>query len=106
MGSVNDMTIIYGLITFFIILGIATPLINAEFGSNYSSGNPDSIENDITAHIENSEVSMWQIIKSVLSMFLWTFGALPVWFDLIIMLPLRILLVLIVARNIWIGGGG
>jgi len=50
-------------------------------------------------------VSLKSVIWSVVKMFFWTFGSIPTWLDLIVFLPLRIILALIIARNIWIGGG-
>lgn len=102
---VNDMTIIFSIVTLFIAVGFITPMINDEFGGEYDTNSPDYIKEQINQDDIESTTSSWKIIISVFSMFFWTFGALPVWLETLIFLPLRIILAFIIARNIWIGGG-
>ena len=52
-----------------------------------------------------SQLSVWKIIGSMFTSIFWTFGVAD-WINLFILLPLRLLLLLLIARNIWIGGGG
>lgn len=102
----NDITILYGIITFFIIIGVLAPFLNAEFSSNITEHDPNSITDDLNTGQAQSSISAFKVFGSVISMFFWSFGLIPVWLDLIIFTPLRIILVLIIARNVWIGGGG
>ena len=101
---VNDMTIIYGFVTFFVLIGIVTPYINAEFNSSYPVNDAETLI-DIDTDKAVSSVSAFKVIGSVITMFFWSFGNLPVWLDLVLFLPLRVVFYLIIARNIWIGGG-
>lgn len=101
---VNDMTIIYGFITFFVLIGIITPYINEEFDTSYPINDASQLENLDTKEATSS-ISAFKVIGSVISMFFWTFGNLPTWLDLALFLPLRVVFYLIIARNIWIGGG-
>lgn len=45
------------------------------------------------------------ILVSVLSMFFWSITNIPVWLEIGLFIPLRILLSIAIARNIWVGGG-
>jgi hypothetical protein len=104
---VNDISIITGIIAVFVILGTILPYINAEYGVPDSFPDVDTVEGavgDSTGSL-GSVVSGWTIFGSVISMFFWTFGALPFWLDMIFVV-FRITLALTIARNVWIGGGG
>jgi len=102
----NDMAIIFSIVTLFIALGFITPYINSEFDSDFNTNNPDNIIEGISSDDLDNGVSGWKILKTVFSMFFWSFGELPAWLDIIVFIPLRLLLALTIARNVWIGGGG
>ena len=105
VGSVNDMTIIFGLISFFVFIGVVTPFINADLNSNLPEFSPEQLTANINTEEAKSAVSAFKVLGSVLSMFFFTFGSIPIFIDVAVFIPLRLLLVLIVARNVWIGGG-
>lgn len=100
----NDITIIAGIVTVFALLGFILPFLNADFDQNYNDYSLDSIENNI-GDSERSTVGIFDVILSVFTIFFWTFGALPIWLDLILTI-FRIILAITIARNVWIGGGG
>ncbi len=104
---VNDITIIGGIIFIFIIIGAVLPFINSEFGEPEDLVNPQVIADTIGAEEDTigSVLSGFTVIKSVFLMFFWSFQV-PLIIELVIFMPLRILLALIIARNIWVGGGG
>ena len=107
-GGVNDMTIIFGLIAFFVFIGVVTPFINAELNTNLTEFNPEQFTGNVnTGDLEGvtAPVNAFKVLGSVLSMFFFTFGSIPTFIDVAIFIPLRLLLVLIISRNIWIGGG-
>jgi hypothetical protein len=94
-------------------MGVILPFVKSEMGAEYET-NAYSTEN-ITDSIGNAGKStnaitgspnFWDILVSVFKMFFWTFGDIHWIIDAIIFIPLRIILALTVARNIWIGGGG
>ena len=100
------MTIIGGIIIFFILLGGFLPYVNEGLNARAVSFNTDDIENTISADIQSTtSINAFNIILSIFSMFFWTFGSLPFWLDLLIFTPLRIILIVTLARNIWVGGG-
>ena len=119
----NDITIISGIISIFIVIGVLLPFVNDAFSVQDSVSSVDQFESrigDDVKNVRNNEsvtgilgtfsagaqgVSFLKIFFSVALMFFWTFGALPFWIDMIFLI-LRTILVLIIARNIWIGGGG
>jgi hypothetical protein len=95
-----DIIIVYTILGIFIIVGIVTPFINNEFGSSYNSGNIETVGSEMSG--TNIITGFFTIMISILSMVLWSFGSLPLWFELIIIEPMRITLYLIVAK--WIRG--
>ena len=102
----NDMSIAYGIILFFFLVGAITPFMNASF-SDLSI--PENQPTGITDDIDEDDLTIskaYEVIKSIFKMFFWTFGDLPIWIEWTVFMPLRILLGLIIARNIWPGGGG
>ena len=98
----SDIMIIGGIVLLFVALGVALPFIQEAFGVEQTANSAEGLINPADA---SSTVSAFSVIGSVASMFFWTFGALPTWLDLIFVV-LRIMLVVTVARNVWIGGGG
>jgi hypothetical protein len=104
---VNDISIIAGITSVFVLLGVFLPYINAEYGEPDSFPDPDVLEQNVGEEqtTVGSVVSGWKVLGSVLSMFFWTFGALPFWLDALFVIA-RVTLALTVVRNIWIGGGG
>jgi len=86
------------LITIFLLSGVLVPYINEEYGientDNYSVA---------TGEMEEASVlSMGSITLSILSMFFWTFGAIPFWLESIYLI-FRIVFWFIVVDILWIG---
>jgi len=101
----SDITIIGGIIALFIVLGVALPYISAEYGATDNVHTTD-IKGAVEGNARNdtSTISIFKIFTSVLSMFFWTFGALPIYLDLFFLI-IRIILFMTIARNVWVGGG-
>ena len=104
---VNDITIITGIASIFIFLGLVIPFINAEYGTGATEIDMEGFEDDVEELTGESPsiISAPGIFVSVLSMFFWTFGAIPFWLDGVFLI-FRFTFFITVARNIWIGGGG
>jgi len=103
MGE-SDIHYIWVFVIIFGLLGILSPLINAEFGSDLDENNSASGLIDEGA-LSESSLTIWQVIFNFLLMPFWTFG-LPAWVNLWIMPFLRIPFIVVIVRNIWVGGGG
>lgn len=102
--GLTDIQIIASIVTIFVFTGILLPIIEADFGTDVTTVDVDGVtegidEGDLTS------LSAWKVIFSIFKMFFWYGGVFPLFLDLIF-LVLRIILVLTIARNIWIGGGG
>ncbi len=106
----NDVSIITGIIATFILLGVFLPILEA--GYNVTPSNTDV--SDFTDSLNNASKALgkktgfeavvgslgfFDIAASILKMFTWTFGALPVWLDLIFII-FRIILIILVVRII------
>lgn len=102
----NDMTIIFGILAFFIILGSIIPYVNAEYGSSYTTPNVAGFEEQVVSESDSigSVVSGWKVLASVLTMFFWSFAGISIFLN-IVLLPVRIIFWMTIIRNIWIGGG-
>lgn len=111
--AVNDITIISVLLFIFFLTAIIIPFINAEFGTEFIEADTDNIAQDIRDQSENIEaritnISAIGVMITVLKLAFFDFGnslGLPFWLDAMYTI-LGIILVLVIARNIWIGGGG
>jgi len=101
----NDIHIVVSIMAFFILLGTFLPFVQAEFNATETAYSGESIISADDLGDAGSDVSAFDVIASILKMFFWTFGTLPTWLDTLFII-LRITLVLTVARNIWVGGGG
>lgn len=103
----NDAVIIFGICAFFLALGVLIPLVSDDFGGEaITATDTDEFRDDIEEAGENAgTITAWEIIKAVAGMFSWTFGTIWWPIDALILLPLRVVLYFVIARNIWIGGG-
>ena len=80
------------LLVFFLILGVVTPLIANDMGFSTPSY-------DVDGNIVNEDVSGLDIASSVLTVAFWSFEV-PIWINIIILLPMRLLFYLSVYRVI------
>ena len=103
-----NIYILTGIVTVFIFLGFTIPYITTAFEQESGfSPNLEQYEGDLGQELEQvNAISVTDVLWSLLSIWFWTFGALPQWFDLCILLPMRILLAYIIIDLLWIGGGG
>lgn len=103
-----NVYVLSGIVTVFIFLGFTTPYITTAFEQgSVSSPNLESYEDSLGQELEQvNAIRVTDVLWSLLSIWFWTFGALPQWFDLCILLPMRILLAYIIIDLLWIGGGG
>ena len=99
------MSIIGGIIFLFIATSLIASYVNSEFDSSLPENNINNFEGEIETRADESSTNAWRAFGSIFAMFFWSFGALPVWLDLIFFLPIRIIFWLTLIRNVWIGGG-
>lgn len=95
----TDSWAFFGLIVFFLALGLLLPFINAAFGQDVTeqdfSGLPNSDD-----ELNDSSVSMIQLIISVFTVFFWTFGQVHFIIDILLLTPLRIFAVYLFVRMV------
>ena len=108
---VNDISIIVGIMTIFVLIGVCMPFVNESFNIQGSStiqvdNLQDQIGEDASELTEDMSVRVnaFSVFASVAQMFYWGFGSFPFWLSAIFWV-MRVTLILILARNIWIGGG-
>ena len=103
----NDMIIILVISVIFIGLGSVLPFIQEDLDiSPVVTTDTEEFVQDIGEEADSAvSLTIFTVLFSVLKMFFFTFGDLPFLIDVFIFIPLRLILVLTIARNIWIGGG-
>ena len=95
---------IFGLLTaFFVLAGGFLPYINAEYdtGDTNTYDGVDTFEEGVEGE-SIGILSVWSIALSIISMPVWTFGALPFWVDLFLWI-FRIVWWALVVELLWIG---
>ena len=107
--GVNDISIIAVIFFIFFLTAIIIPFINAEFGTTSSTVDTDNLAENVQSGASSiSALSAFGVLKTVLLLAFFDFGnslGLPFWLDAIYTV-LAIIFILVIARNIWIGGGG
>lgn len=125
----NDVSIIGGIIIFFLAVGVCLPYVQSAFGDPVTNVGVQDLMDDTTVTSSNNdtictpifiggamitkcvsvesdqEVSGWDVLSSVGKMFFWTFGSIPLFIDLLVFLPIRILLGFLIWRAFRSGGG-
>ena len=81
----NNNTILITIITVFLIVGTALPYIYQGFGESSTEYSTGDLVDDIGQEEVNTynPITAFTIFSSVASMFFWTFGAIPIWLNLI-----------------------
>ena len=101
----NDVSILAGFVTFFLILAVALPILQSEFNQDVNSYDTDTLQQMGDAPSDSWFNSSFTLILTNLFVFpFWTFGA-PWWINLTFLLAIRMLLVFLIYRAIRSGGG-
>jgi hypothetical protein len=105
-AGLNDITIMGTLIAIFFFIGVLLPYVTNDLESDRDiNADVDDFISDVDEKGEGaSSLNAFQILLSIGKMFIWTFGDLPFWLDMIFVF-FRIIFWVTLARNIWIGGG-
>lgn len=99
MGN-TDTAMLFTIIIIFIALGFVMPFINSAFSQTAINNNAQGLSDDIGQNLEANEVSILEVFVSIITMFFWTFGNIPLVLDILIMLPMRMLMGVLIYRNI------
>ena len=106
--AINDISIIAIIFFIFFATSIIIPFVNAEFDIQSDTFDNDNLESQVKADAENVNVlSAFTVLLTVLKLALFDFGntlGLPFWLDGIYTV-LAIIFILVIGRNIWVGGG-
>lgn len=106
--AINDISIISIIASIFLLTSIIIPFVNSEFGTNADIFNESTFSDNVKADAENvSGLSAFTILITVLKLAFFDFGntlGLPFWLDGLFTL-LGIIFIIVIARNIWVGGG-
>ncbi len=106
--AINDISIIAVLT--FILFGTAIiiPFVNEAVGTDADTFNTGNLEGQIRDDAESaSTISAFTVLITMFKLAIFDFGdtlELPFWLDAIYTV-LGIILIIVIARNIWIGGG-
>lgn len=104
----NDISIIAVIMSIFLLTSIVIPFVNAEFNTSFDNFDEEEFTQQTRNDAESvSTISAFTVLKTVMVLALFDFGdtlGLPFWLDIVYTL-LAIVFILVIARNIWIGGG-
>ena len=111
--AINDISIIAILVIILFGTAIIIPFIDSAFDTSSDTFDTDEFHSGIQEEGENIEgkitdISAVKVFVNVFKLAFFDFGntlGLPWWLDAVYTI-LAILLILVIARNIWIGGGG
>ncbi len=107
--AVNDISIIAVLT--FILFGTAIiiPFVNSAVGTDADTFDIDNFEGNVRDDATSvSTISAFTVLITVLKLGLYDVGntlGLPFWLDAIYTV-IGLTLIIVIARNVWIGGGG
>jgi len=87
---------------FFLIVGIALPYINEDFPTSVPKYDTEGYISGQGQEIVQGTTDAVDIFLSVVSMFFWTFGALPIYIEFIFLF-LRLIFYAILVDLLWIG---
>lgn len=83
----TNNAILITILLVFLIVGYITPYAHTAFSEDSTSVDINSLEDSVGQEtIAYNPVTMFDVFKSMFSMFFWTFGALPVWLDMVFIL--------------------
>ncbi len=107
--GINDISIIAIILSIFLITSISINFVNAEFGIESDTFDNDQFEGNIREDVQDvSAVSAFNVLVTAFKLAIFDWGdtlGLPFWLDLFYLI-LSLVFFLVIARNIWIGGGG
>lgn len=107
--GINDISILAMILTVFLLTALLMPMITNAFTGASDTYQIDPYTGKIISEAENVQtITAFTVITATLKLAFYDFGntlGLPFWLDIIYTI-LAIIFILVVARNLWIGGGG
>ncbi len=101
----SDTIVIYTIIIAFVALGAILPFINEAFNQQDIDFNAQNVEFQGGQNLFSNTVTVLGVITSVVTMFFWTFGAIPAIIDLVVFTPIRIMFAILLYKLILRVGG-
>lgn len=95
MVESNNM-ILYTFITIFIVIGVVLPFLQKDLGTEITNNDVEGFTGDLI----QQDVGVVDVIISVLKMFFWSFGDIPLLLELFIFVPMRIVTYIILYDKI------
>ncbi len=99
MGE-SDTAILWTIITIFVILGTVLPFIHQDFAQPQTDLDSKGIEFAGGQEVKASSVTILSVIISIFTMFFWSFGNIPTVPEIIIFVPMRIIFLVVLYRNL------
>lgn len=107
----SDTAILTGIVIFFVVLGVILPFVQADFGQTKTNFDVKGLQTGTGNSLESADSiggaisTTSKILFSVLTMFFWTFGAIPLIMDLILFVPIRIVFAVLLFKLVRGVGG-
>ena len=107
--GINDISILAVIGFIFFGTAIIIPFINSAFDTTSDNFDTEQFSSGVQDDAESvSALSAFQVLLTILKLAFFDFGntlSMPFWLDAIYTF-LAVIFIAVVARNIWIGGGG
>ena len=107
--GINDISIIAIISFIFFLTAIIIPFANEATGGTADTFNTENLEGNVKVDAENVNVlNAFDVLLTMLKLALFDFSntlGLPFWLDALYTM-LAIIFIIVIARNIWVGGGG
>jgi len=110
-NKMSDTAILTTIVLFFVVLGTVLPFIQQDFSQDVIDLDVKGIQTDSGQSVEGVNsiggaiVVTSTILFSIITMFFWTFGAIPVIIDLLLFVPIRIVFVVLLFKLVRGVGG-
>ncbi len=98
----TDTILLWTIVSIFVLLGAILPFIHEDFGQPVTQLESGLVKDASAQNIEasTSSVTVLGVIVSIFTIFFWTFGNIPAIIDLVVFVPMRIMFLVLLFRNL------
>ena len=92
------------IVIIFGVLGFLLPFFQRDFNQPTVDSKIENLLEGFDDETDVTKISSLKILVSITRMFTWTFGAVPLFIDILILTPMRLLLLFLIYRSVRSGG--
>lgn len=99
MGE-SDTAIMWTIVIIFLILGFVTPFIHSAFAEVSPNIDTQGFATGLATAVTTDGVNIVELVVSMVAIFFFSFGLIPLWLDLTVLLSMRFMLVYLIFRGV------